>query len=65
MQTAKPEFPFQPIAEYRAYKDTIDAAVLRVFESGNYILGSETVEFEKEFAAWMYSAAPGMLRPTI
>jgi dTDP-4-amino-4,6-dideoxygalactose transaminase len=53
MQTAKPEFPFQPIAEYRAYKDTIDAAVLRVFESGNYILGSETVEFEKEFAAWI------------
>ena len=53
MQNAKPEFPFQPIAEYRAYKDAIDAAVLRVFESGHYILGPETSEFEKEFAAWV------------
>ena len=48
-----PEFPFQPVAEYRAYKREIDAAVLRVFESGNYILGPETAEFEKEFAAWI------------
>ena len=47
------DFPFQPIAEYRAYQREIDAAVLRVFESGNYILGPETAEFEKEFAAWI------------
>ena len=53
MQASTPEFPFQPIAEYRAYKGAIDAAVLRVFESGNYILGPETAEFEKEFAAWI------------
>src|SRR5437016_4448044 len=53
VQPSVPEFPFQPIAEYRAYKDAIDAAVLGVFESGNYILGPETAEFEKEFAAWI------------
>ena len=53
MQASTPEFPFQPIAEYRAFKGVIDAAVLRVFESGNYILGPETAEFEKEFAAWI------------
>ena len=29
MQNAKPEFPFQPIAEYRAYKGAIDAAVIQ------------------------------------
>ena len=48
-----PEFPFQPIAEYHAYKAAIDAAVQRVFESGHYILGPECAEFEKEFAAWI------------
>lgn len=48
-----PSFPFQPIAEYHAYKSGIDAAVLRVFESGSYILGPETAEFEREFAAWI------------
>lgn len=51
--TSKHEFPFQPIAEYRAYKAAIDAAVQRVFEGGNYILGPECAEFEKEFAAWV------------
>ncbi len=56
MQTPKPEFPFQPIAEYHAYKAAIDVAVQRVFESGHYILGPETAEFEKEFAAWIGSA---------
>ena len=53
MQPSIPEFPFQPIAEYRAYQREIDAAVLRVFASGNYILGPETAEFEKEFATWI------------
>jgi dTDP-4-amino-4,6-dideoxygalactose transaminase len=52
----KPEFPFQPIAEYRAYKSAIDAAMLRVCASGNYILGAETAEFEREFAAWIGAA---------
>lgn len=56
MQNVKPEFPFQPIAEYRAYKSAIDAAMLSVCESGNYILGPECVEFEKVFAAWIGTA---------
>jgi dTDP-4-amino-4,6-dideoxygalactose transaminase len=56
MQDAKPEFPFQPIAEYRAYRTAIDAAMLRVCESGNYILGPECAAFENEFAAWIGSA---------
>lgn len=56
MQAPAPEFPFQPIAEYRAFKAAIDAAVLRVLESGNYILGPECAEFEKEFAAWLGAA---------
>jgi len=56
VQNVKPEFPFQPIAEYRAYKSAIDAAMLSVCESGNYILGPECVEFEKEFAAWIGTA---------
>ncbi len=53
MQNAEPEFPFQPIAEYRAYKTAIDAAMLRVCESGNYILGPECAAFENEFAEWI------------
>jgi len=56
VQNVKPEFPFQPIAEYRAYKSAIDAAMLSVCESGNYILGPECVEFEKVFAAWIGTA---------
>jgi dTDP-4-amino-4,6-dideoxygalactose transaminase len=50
---AQHSFPFQPIAEYHAYKAAIDAAVMRVFEGGNYILGPECAEFEREFAAWV------------
>jgi len=50
VQASTPEFPFQPIAEYRAYKDEIDAAIQRVLESGCYILGEEVAAFENEFA---------------
>jgi dTDP-4-amino-4,6-dideoxygalactose transaminase len=50
VQASAPEFPFQPIAEYRAYKGEIDAAIQRVLESGHYILGDEVNAFEKEFA---------------
>ncbi len=48
-----PAFPFQPVAEYRAYQAAIDAAMQRVCKSGNYILGPETSAFENEFAAWI------------
>ncbi len=46
-----PQFPFQPIAEYRAHESEILAAMKRVGDSGHYILGPEVTAFEKEFAA--------------
>ena len=41
-----------PLASYRARKDAIDAAVLKVLEGGWYILGKEVAAFESEFAAY-------------
>ncbi|HEY3131659.1 MAG TPA: DegT/DnrJ/EryC1/StrS family aminotransferase [Acidobacteriota bacterium] len=41
-----------PLAQYRAHKDEIDAAVRRVLEKGWYILGDEVQRFEAEFAAY-------------
>jgi dTDP-4-amino-4,6-dideoxygalactose transaminase len=49
-------FPFQPIAEYGAQEDDILAAVKRVCESGQYILGTEVDSFEREFAAQIDAA---------
>lgn len=37
--------------QYRSIKDEIDAAVLGVLDSGQYVLGPEVDAFEKEFAA--------------
>lgn len=42
-----------PLAQYLAQKDEIDAAIRRVLESGWYILGKETSAFESEFAAYL------------
>jgi dTDP-4-amino-4,6-dideoxygalactose transaminase len=39
-------------AQYRALKPEIDAAVLRVLESCEYVLGSEVARFEEEFATY-------------
>ena len=39
-------------AEYDALKPEIDAAIQRVIESGNFIMGEEPVAFEEEFAAY-------------
>lgn len=39
-------------AQYRAIKAEVDAAVLRVLDSTQYILGPEVTAFEREFAAW-------------
>jgi dTDP-4-amino-4,6-dideoxygalactose transaminase len=39
-------------AEYRAFKDEIDAALARVMASGRYILGPEGEAFERELAAY-------------
>jgi dTDP-4-amino-4,6-dideoxygalactose transaminase len=38
-------------AQYRAIRPEIDAAVQRVLESGQYVLGPEVAAFEEEFAA--------------
>lgn len=40
-------------AGYRAHKAALDAAALRVLESGWYILGAEVAAFEAEFAAFV------------
>src|SRR6266545_7586202 len=42
--------------QYRALKDEIDAAVLRVLGSGQAILGPEVAAFEKETAAYCGAA---------
>jgi dTDP-4-amino-4,6-dideoxygalactose transaminase len=39
-------------AQYRAIKPEVDAAVLRVLESAQFILGDEVAAFEREFAAY-------------
>src|SRR5215467_2470932 len=39
-------------AQYRSIKPEIDAAVLKVLESGEFVLGGEVASFEEEFAAY-------------
>jgi dTDP-4-amino-4,6-dideoxygalactose transaminase len=39
-------------AQYRGIKDEIDAAVLRVLDSAQFILGEDVAAFEREFAAY-------------
>jgi len=43
-------------SQYRAIKPEIDAAVLRVLDSTQFILGDEVVAFEREFAAYCGTA---------
>ncbi len=45
--------PGDPKASYLAHKAEIDAALSRAIESGWYILGSEVLSFEQEFAAYL------------
>jgi dTDP-4-amino-4,6-dideoxygalactose transaminase len=45
-----------PKANYLAHKEEIDQAVLRVLESGWYILGSEVQAFESAFSSWAAAA---------
>jgi len=45
--------PANPRANYLAHKKEIDAAVARVMESSQYILGQEVKEFEGEFARYI------------
>ena len=39
-------------AQYRSIKPEIDAAVARVLDSGQFVLGSEVAAFEQEFATY-------------
>ena len=39
-------------AQYASIKDEIDAAVLGVLASAQYVLGPEVAQFEEEFAAY-------------
>ncbi|HYL75802.1 MAG TPA: DegT/DnrJ/EryC1/StrS family aminotransferase [Bryobacteraceae bacterium] len=39
-------------AQYRELKSEIDAAIARVFENSQFVLGKETAAFEEEFAAY-------------
>jgi dTDP-4-amino-4,6-dideoxygalactose transaminase len=39
-------------AQYQSIKPEIDDAIARVLDSGQFVLGSEVAEFEREFAAY-------------
>src|SRR5271168_2113796 len=43
-------------AQYQSIKPEIDAAVARVLESSQFILGPEVAAFEQEFAAYCNAA---------
>jgi dTDP-4-amino-4,6-dideoxygalactose transaminase len=45
--------PADPKANYLAHKDEINQAILRVLDSGRYILGHEVTAFEQEFAQYI------------
>src|ERR1051326_1455597 len=51
--TAQPAPQTDPRAGYFERKAKIDAAVLRVLASGQYIMGREVEAFETAFAAWL------------
>ncbi|MBI5387310.1 MAG: DegT/DnrJ/EryC1/StrS family aminotransferase [Verrucomicrobia bacterium] len=42
-----------PADRYRVHQTAIDSAVAEVFRSGRFILGEQTVAFEREFAAFL------------
>lgn len=42
-----------PLAQYNAHKEEINAAIQRVLDKGWYILGEETKSFESEFAEYI------------
>ena len=42
-----------PYANYLSHKDQIDNAILRVLDSGTYIMGNEVSSFEEEFAKFI------------
>lgn len=45
-----------PLAQYRAHRGPIQAAITRVLENGSYILGEEVKSFERAFADYCGAA---------
>ena len=45
-----------PLAAYRAQQAEIDAAMRRVLEGGQYVLGDAVTAFERDFAGWIGAA---------
>ena len=45
-------------AQHRAHGDEIEAAVVRVLRSGNYVLGAEVAALEAELARWLDPSDP-------
>jgi dTDP-4-amino-4,6-dideoxygalactose transaminase len=51
--TARLQIPFLDLqAQYRSLKPRVDAAAIRVLESGRFVLGPEVAAFEEEFACY-------------
>ncbi len=54
MKTTKAVFTGNPLLlSYQNHKAEIDAAIMRVLDSGGYILGEEVRSFEEEFARYI------------
>ncbi len=50
----KPKFPFIDLAtQYQQYRTAIDAAIARVFEHGQFILGKEVANFEQQLQKYV------------
>jgi dTDP-4-amino-4,6-dideoxygalactose transaminase len=50
----KPIHMVDVVGQYKKMKKEIDEAAIRVIESGQYILGKEVTEFEKEIAQYLH-----------
>ena len=54
----RPVIPLaSPLAQYRAHEEEVRAAITRVLDSGNYILGEEVQSFERAFASLLRCGA--------
>jgi dTDP-4-amino-4,6-dideoxygalactose transaminase len=47
-------------SQYQSIKDEIDAAIMRVLKSGQFVLGEDVVAFEKEFAVYCGDVTHGI-----
>ncbi len=45
-----------PLAQFRAHEEEVRAAITRVLDSGNYILGEDVQSFERAFASYCGAA---------